>query len=56
MATKKITTKKTATPKPDTVMYRGKEYFVLERNEHKTKLTDGTIHFWAKNGDVEVHE
>lgn len=55
MATKKTTTKKTTT-KPETVLLRGKEYFVVERNEHKTKLTDGTIHFWARNEDVEVHE
>lgn len=61
MATKKAETK-TATKKPaakktakkiDKVIYRDREYIVLERNEDKVNLTDGLIHFWAKAKDVE---
>ena len=72
MATKKSETK-TATKKPaakktakkiDKVIYRDREYIVLERdvghifvvlerNEDKVNLTDGLIHFWAKAKDVE---
>ena len=57
MAEKKTSTKKTTTRKTkasaQTVKYRGRAYTVLERNDHKVKLTDGVIHFWAKADDVE---
>ena len=57
MATKKTETKpKTATtkkPKAETVTYRDQKYTVLERNDHKVKLTDGIIHFWVKADNVE---
>lgn len=49
MAEKK-TTKRTT--KKNTVMYKNKKCEVLEQNEHRTKLTDGTIHFWVRTSDV----
>lgn len=61
-ATKKTTTEKAAPKKetktaakkaPDTVLYRGKEFFVVEKTEAAYKLTDGIIHFFAKAKDVE---
>lgn len=60
MATKKETktakpaSKKKAAPKkdPNKAFCRGQEYTVLSRNEHRTELTDGVIHFWARNEDV----
>lgn len=61
-ATKKTTTKKAAPKKetetaakkaPDTVLYKGKEFFVVEKTETAYKLTDGVIHFFAKAKDVE---
>lgn len=56
MATKKTDTKPTTTKKPKkiTAVYRGNKYDVIEQNEHKVCLTDGTIHFWARVGDVEI--
>lgn len=52
-ATKSATTKKTAKPKAETVVYKEQKYTVLERNDRKVCLTDGTIHFWVKACDVE---
>lgn len=61
-ATKETTTKKAAPKKetkttakkaPDTVLYKGKEFFVVEKTEAAYKLTDGVIHFFAKAKDVE---
>ena len=59
MATKESTKKTTRKPKatkPSNVMaeYRGATYEVLEQNEQRICLTDGTIHFWAKAKDVTV--
>ena len=55
MATKKTDTKTATTEKPKkvTATYKGKEYTVLDRNEHKVCLTDGMIHFWVKANDVQ---
>lgn len=53
MATKKTTTKK-AEPKQEKVLYRDKEYTVLERGEQRVCLTDGLIHFWVRAKDVEA--
>ena len=56
MATKNTETKPKATtkkPKAEAVTYRGRKYTVLERTDHKVKLTDGTIHFWVKADNVE---
>lgn len=55
MATTKKTTTKKAAPKKEkaTVMYRGQEFTVLEKDENTYKLTDGTIHFYARAKDVE---
>lgn len=53
MAEKKTTTKKAAKPKTETVVYNKQKYTVLERNDRKVCLTDGTIHFWVKACDVE---
>lgn len=56
MATKKTESKPKATtkkPKADTAVFRGQKYIVLERSDHKVKLTDGTIHFWVKASNVE---
>ncbi len=50
MAEKKTTKKKTT--KKNKVMFKEKEYEVLEQNENKVKLTDGSIHFWVKADDV----
>lgn len=44
--------KKKRTTKKNTVMYKNKKCEVLEQNEHRTKLTDGTIHFWVRTSDV----
>jgi hypothetical protein len=56
MATKKATTKPTTTKKPEalTAVYRGNKYEIIEQNEHKVCLTDGTIHFWVRAKDVEI--
>lgn len=51
--TKSSTTKKAAKPKADIVTYKGQKYTVLDRNDHKVCLTDGTIHFWVKATDVQ---
>ena len=57
MATKKetkpATTKKPAKPKAETVVYKEQKYTVLERNDRKVCLTDGTIHFWVRATDVQ---
>lgn len=53
-ATKSDTTKKPAKAKAETVTYKGQKYTVLDRNDRKVCLTDGTIHFWARVGDVEI--
>ena len=56
MATKKTESKPKATTKKskaDTATFRGQKYIVLERSDHKVKLTDGTIHFWVKASNVE---
>lgn len=50
----KKATKRTTKKKAETVTYRDQQYTVLEKNEHKYKLTDGTIHFWAKVEDVKA--
>lgn len=53
-ATKKTTTKKAAPKKEKaTVMYRGQEFTVLEKDENTYKLTDCAIHFYARAKDVE---
>ena len=52
MATKKTTKK--AEPKKQTAIYKGQKYTVLEQNEHRICLTDGTIHFWVKADCVEA--
>lgn len=52
-ATKSATTKKAVKPKTETVVYKDQKYTVLERNDRKVCLTDGTIHFWVKACDVE---
>ena len=52
MATKTKAPAKKPAKKTDTVLYKGKEYEVLERNDHKVKITDGMIHFWVKAEDV----
>lgn len=56
MATKKTETKPATTGKPKkiTAIYQGKKYDVLEQNEHKVCLTDGSIHFWVRAKDVEI--
>lgn len=59
MATKKTESKqtnKTTTKKPKkfSAIYRGRKYDIIEQNEYKVCLTDGTIHFWARAKDVEV--
>lgn len=48
---KKTTTRK---PKADkqTATFKGRTFEVLEEREHALKLTDGTIHFWARRRDV----
>jgi len=53
MATKKATTKPTTTKKPS-ALYRGNKYEIIEQNEQKVCLTDGTIHFWVRAKDVEI--
>lgn len=57
MATKKesktATTRKPAKPKADTVTYKERKYTVMERNDQKVCLTDGTIHFWVRATDVQ---
>lgn len=53
---KKPAAKKKAAPKKQkaTVMYRGQEFTVLEKDENTYKLTDGVIHFYARAKDVEA--
>ena len=48
---KKTTTRK---PKADkqTAEYRGQTFEVMEVGENTVKLTDGSIHFWARRKDV----
>lgn len=59
MATKKTETakkpaKKTTTKKEkNTVTFKGRKFTVLEKNDLSYKLTDGSIHFYAKAKDVE---
>lgn len=50
--TKKTTTRKPKA-KPKTVEFQGRQYDVIEQNEHHICLTDGTIHFWKRITDVE---
>ena len=50
-ATKSATTRK---PKKVKATFQGRQYDVLEQNEHHICLTDGTIHFWKRITDVEV--
>lgn len=38
----------------ETVTYKGEKYTVLEKVNGKVKLTDGLIHFWVKETDVEA--
>ena len=54
--TKKTKSKSSTTKKPAKVMatYQGRQYEVLEQNEHQICLTDGTIYFWRNVTDVEV--
>lgn len=52
-ATNSATTKKAAKPKTETVVYKDQKYTVLDHNDHKVCLTDGTIHFWVKATDVQ---
>ena len=47
MATKKTTAPKTCT-------YKGETYEILEQSEKRVKLTDGVIHFWVKESDVQA--
>lgn len=51
-------TKKTTTRKPkatvQTAEYKGRIFEVLEVREHAVKLTDGTIHFWARRNNVTI--
>lgn len=57
MATTKKTETKSATtkkPKKVTATFNGRQYDVLEQNEHHICLTDGMIHFWKRVTDVEV--
>ena len=51
---KKTTTRKPKATKPEvqTAIFKGRTYEVLEEREHALKLTDGTIHFWARRRDV----
>ena len=52
---KKTTTRKPKATKQEswvTAEYKGKTYEVLEANEHRVMLTDGTIHFWVRRNDV----
>lgn len=44
--------KKTA-PKVDACIYRDRKYIIQEHSNGKVKLTDGVIHFWVKEADVE---
>lgn len=58
MATKKTEHKKPAQKrtrkKAETVTYKGREFEVLDRQNNKVMLTDGTIHFWTKAKNVEA--
>ncbi len=50
---KKTTRKPEATkPEVQTAIFKGRTYEVLEEREHALKLTNGTIHFWARRRDV----
>ena len=35
------------------VTYKGRKFTVLEENNNRVKLTDGTIHFWVDKKYVE---
>ena len=48
--TEKKATKKTK----KTVTYKEQEYTVLDRVPGKVLLTDGLIHFWVKEKDVQA--
>ena len=50
--TKKTTKKITKKKDESVVEYRGKLFTVMERNDDRVLLTDGTIHFWARAKDV----
>ena len=44
--------KKTA-PKVDACIYRDHKYIIQEHSNGNVKLTDGVIHFWVTEADVE---
>ena len=51
----KKVTKKAKPKKPaETVIYKGRNYEVMDKTDHKYQLTDGTIHFWVKASDVDA--
>lgn len=52
----KPTTKSTTTRKPKKISaeYKGRQYEIIEQNEHHICLTDGTIHFWVRACDVQA--
>lgn len=53
MATKKETkTTKKKTPKKTVAIYKGQEYEVLEKGNGVVILTDGLIHFGAREKNV----
>lgn len=46
---------KRAEKKPEQATFNGKQYEILERTPDRFKLTDGTIHFWARADRVETN-
>lgn len=49
----KETKTKKRTKKKNEVTYRDQKYLLLEEAHGKCKLTDGTIHFWAREEEVD---